>query len=127
MTPKGAKVFVTVFGLLVLSLPAFSHHGVQAYDAKNPVTLKGTVTRFEWINPHSQIHIDVTDDKGAVVHWNFETQPPNILVHAGWTRNSLKPGDQVTIIGNPAKNSSPIGIITKVVLSNGDELTPIEK
>jgi hypothetical protein len=127
MKAKVAKVFLTVLGLLTLALPTFSHHGVQAYDAKNPVTLKGTITKFEWINPHSQIHIDVIDDSGKVVHWSFETQPPNILIHAGWTKNSLKPGDQVTIIGNPAKNGSPIGLITKVMLANGDQLTPIEK
>jgi hypothetical protein len=127
MKPKIAKVFFTVLGLLALSLPVYTHHGVQAYDAKNPVTLKGTIAKFEWINPHSQIHLDVTDASGKVVHWNFECQPPNILHHAGWTRNSLKPGDQVTVIGNPAKNGMPIGIITKIVLSSGEELTPIEK
>jgi hypothetical protein len=89
--------------------------------------LKGTVTNFEWTNPHSQIHLDVTDDNGKVVRWNFEAQPPNILVHAGWTKDSLKPGDQVTIVGTCAKNGAPIGIIQKVVLANGRELTMAEK
>lgn len=105
--------------LLTVSSPAFGHHGTQAYDQSKTITLKGTIANFEWANPHSQIHIDVTDNQGNVVHWNFETQPPNILTHAGWTRNSLKQGDQVTVIGNPAKNGAPIGIITKVVLANG--------
>jgi hypothetical protein len=69
----------------------------------------------------------VTDEKGNVVHWNFETQPPSILIHAGWTSKSLKPGDQVTLVARPAKNGSPIGLLSKVVLADGEELTPNEK
>ena|ERR1700722_3403301 len=116
-----------IFGLLAISAPTFAHHGTTAYDPQHKVTMKGTVANFEWTNPHSQIHLDVTDDQGKLVHWNFEAQPPNILIHAGWTRETLKPGDQLTVVVNPAKNGSPIGIIQKIVLANGQELTMTEK
>jgi hypothetical protein len=118
---------LVIFALLAISAPAFAHHGTTAYDPQRKVTMKGTVANFEWTNPHSQIHLDVTDDQGKVVHWNFEAQPPNILIHAGWTRETLKPGDQLTVVVNPAKNGSPIGIIQKIVLANGQELTMTEK
>ena len=127
MTIKSLPARFLFIALLLVSIPAWSHHGVAAYDMTNKITLKGTITSFDWSNPHSQIHLDVTDAKGNVVHWNFETQSPTILVHAGWTRNSLKPGDQVTIITSPAKDGSPVGLLTKVVLADGQELTSTEK
>jgi hypothetical protein len=127
MKAKPIIFFTVVVSLLVVSVPLFAHHGGVAYDTAKSITLKGTITNFEWSNPHSQVHLDVTDDKGNVVHWNFESQPPSILIHAGWAKNSLKPGEQVTIIARPAKNGSPIGILSKVVLADGQELTPTEK
>jgi hypothetical protein len=127
MKIKIATCFILILGFLAVSLQSFAHHGTVAYDPQRKVTLKGVVTNFEWTNPHSQIHLDVSDEKGNVVHWNFEAQPPNILTHAGWTRDSLKPGDQITIVGTPAKNGAPIGIIQKVVLASGQELTMTEK
>jgi hypothetical protein len=111
----------------MISAPLLAHHGGAAYDSEKSVTLKGTIVNFEWSSPHSQIHLDVTDEKGNVVHWNFECQPPSILMHAGWTKNSLKPGDQVTIVARPTRNGAPIGIVSKIVLANGQELTPTEK
>jgi hypothetical protein len=127
MKIKPVIYFFVTFALIAVSAPAFAHHGTTAYDPQHKVTMKGTVANFEWTNPHSQIHLDVTDDQGKVVHWNFEAQPPNILIHAGWTRGTLKPGDQVTVVADPAKNGSPIGIIQKVVLASGQELTMTEK
>jgi uncharacterized protein DUF6152 len=127
MKIKLVTYLFVIFGLLATSSRTFAHHGTTAYDPQHKVTMKGTVTNFEWTNPHSQIHLDVTDDQGKVVHWNFEAQPPNILIHAGWTRETLKPGDQLTVVVNPAKNGSPIGIIQKIVLANGQELTMTEK
>ena len=115
------------FGLLVISVPSLAHHGGAAYDSEKIVTLKGTIVNFDWSTPHSQIHLDVTDDKGNVVHWNFECQPPSILINAGWTKNSLKPGDQVTITARPTRNGAPIGIVSKVTLADGRELSPTEK
>jgi hypothetical protein len=127
MKAKPVAWFTLLVALLVISVPLFAHHGGVAYDTGRRITLKGTISNFEWTNPHSQVHLDVTDDKGNVAHWNFETQPPSILIHAGWHRDSLKPGDQVTLVATPAKNGSPIGLLSKVVLADGQELTPTEK
>jgi len=115
------------FTLLAISTPLLAHHGGAVYDNAKTITLKGTIANFEWTSPHSQIHLDVPDEKGNVVHWNFECQPPSILIHAGWTKSSLKPGDRVTIVARPVRNGAPIGIVSKVILANGQELTPTEK
>jgi Family of unknown function (DUF6152) len=127
MKIKLAISSLVIAGLLAFSASAFAHHGTAQYDSGNPVTLKGTIANFEWRSPHTQIHLDVTDDQGNVVHWNFEAQPPNVLVHAGWTKDILKPGDQVTIVARPAKSGAPVGIIQKVVLASGEELTTSRK
>lgn len=123
-----AKVIILLsLGLSVISPSLLAHHGGAAYDSEKIITLKGTVASFDWSSPHSQIHLDVTDDKGNVVHWNFECQPPSILIHAGWTKNSLKPGDQVTITARPTRNGAPIGIVSRITFADGRELTPTEK
>lgn len=109
-------------GLLVLCMPLWAHHGNAAYDDKNPITIKGTVTEFAWVNPHVQIYLDVKDDKGNVVHWSVETYSPGKLVRAGWTKDAVKPGDQVSILLIPAKSGSPVGFLHKLVLPNGKEL-----
>ena len=85
----------------------FAHHSFAAeYDGGKPITLRGKVTKFDWVNPHSWVHIDVTDDKGNVVSWACETAPPNGLYRAGWRRDSLKEGDEVVIDGYLAKDGS---------------------
>ena len=120
-------ILFAAFVLLAPATPVFAHHGGAAYDNEKSVSLKGTIANLEWTSPHSQIHLDVTDENGKVVHWNFECQPPSILIHSGWTKTSLKPGDMVTIIARPTRNGAPIGIVSKVILANGQELTPTEK
>jgi Family of unknown function (DUF6152) len=102
---------------------AFAHHGTGAeYDSHRRMTMKGTVTEFAWANPHVQIYFDAKDDKGKVVHWGCETLSPGKLVRMGWTRNSLKAGDEITITLDPAKNGAPVGDLRKLVLANGQEL-----
>jgi len=87
--------------------PAFAHHSFAAeFDGSAPVTLKGKVTSFEWVNPHSWVHVDVTDDKGNTVSWSCETAPPNMLYRQGWRKDSLKEGDEVVIEGFKAKDGS---------------------
>jgi len=113
-------IVATVLLSFATSVPA--HHGNAAYDDKNPITIKGTVTEFEWTNPHAQIYLDVKDDKDNVVHWSVETYSPGKLVRAGWAKDSVKVGDHVSINLIPAKNGSPVGFLHKLVLPNGKEL-----
>jgi hypothetical protein len=108
--------------LLFVGVPLWAHHGNAAYDDKNPITIKGTVTEFAWVNPHVQIYLDVKDDKGKVAHWSVETYSPGKLVRAGWSKDVVKPGDLVSIILIPARNGSPVGFLHKMVLPSGKEL-----
>jgi hypothetical protein len=91
-------VFLSGFLLALAAVPALAHHSFAAeYDSTKPVTLKGAVTKMEWQNPHARFYVDVTDEAGKVTNWEFELGSPNGLMRRGWTRNSLKPGDPVTI------------------------------
>ena len=110
------------FGVSIFSLPLFAHHGNAAYEMGKSVTLKGTVTQYVWANPHCILLFDVTDDRGQMVPWSAETENPSSMVHYGWTKDSIKPGEQVTITVIPAKNGKPIGRILEVVLPNGQKL-----
>ena len=120
------KLFVGI--LFSFCLSAFAHHGNSAYDETARVPIKGTVTEFVWTNPHSQIYLDVKDKSGKTVNWGVETNSPAILGRAGWTKSSIKPGDEVTIILCPAKNGAPVAYIgtgdpgTKVIFADGREL-----
>ena len=117
-------VMATAAALLVASAPAGAHHGVaNLYDMTKPVVLKGTITKFEWTNPHNQIHFDVTDDKGKVTSWVAATEPPQVMLERGWTRRSINFGDNVTVYVFAAKNGAPVGNLQKIVFADGHELT----
>jgi hypothetical protein len=116
-------VLALAVAVLVVSTPLPAHHGASMFDMKDLITMKGIVTKFEWTNPHAMILADVKDDKGAVQKWAIETRGgPNVLTKAGWTKDTLSPGDQVTFIGHPAKDGSYNMRLAKVVLANGQEL-----
>ena len=103
--------------------PAFAHHSFAAeYDSAKPVTLKGTVTKMEWMNPHARFYVDVKDDAGVVSNWELELGSPNGLMRRGWTRNSLKPGDAVVIEGYMAKDSSKLANARNVTLADGRKI-----
>jgi len=102
-----ALVLAVGLGVLGAVTPMMAHHSFAAeYDAKKQVTLKGVVTRVEWLNPHVYFYMDVTDEKGNVTSWGFEMGPPNGLQRSGWTRNTMKVGDEVTAEGTLAKDGA---------------------
>lgn len=103
----------------------FAHHGTAAYDMDKTVTLKGVVTSFEFINPHAELRVDVTDENGHTVNWLAETNNPNRLARRGWNRNVIKPGDVITITGNPVKSGTHNLRLTMVVLADGTQLDPL--
>jgi Family of unknown function (DUF6152) len=109
-------------GLLAAAGVAFAHHGTANYLTTKSVTVKGTVTDFQFVNPHVLIFLNVKDDAGKVTKWQGELTSPNRLARAGWHKDSIKNGDMITISGYPAKSGAPEIWIQKVVLGNGQEL-----
>ena len=116
------KMFGVVVGFLLLSVPLFAHHGAVAFDTTKRITMKATVVEWFWANPHCVLRFDVTNDKGDVEHWFAETSNPADMVNNGWTKGSIKAGDQIGITLMPVKNGKPIGRIVEVVLPNGQKL-----
>lgn len=111
-------------GSAPLSAPLFAHHGASPYDSTKLTTLKGTVSEFDFINPHVELFVDVKDDNGKVETWMGEANSPNVLSRHGWDKDIIKKGDQITVIGNRGKNGSKTLRLQKVILSNGQELDP---
>jgi len=107
---------------LLISAPAFAHHSMSMYDRGQDTTFKAIITEFNWANPHSQIIFTVTDEHGNIQKWVAEGPGPNRLANHGWSKDSLKPGDQVTIVGNRNKDGSPTMRFEKVIFPNGQEL-----
>jgi hypothetical protein len=116
---------VVALALLYFPGSVFAHHGTAAYDMTKSLSLKGVVTSYDFVNPHAEIRVDVTDSNGHTVNWIAETNNPGRLVRRGWGRNTLKPGDVVTIEGNPVKSGNADLRLTKVVLADGTELDPL--
>jgi uncharacterized protein DUF6152 len=119
--------FLVIFALAIsvsfISLPLAAHHGNAAYDATKQINLKGTVTQFIWANPHCVVMFDATDESGQTAHWMAETENPTTMTNMGWLKNSLKPGDAITIRVITVKNGKPIGRIVWVELANGQKLS----
>lgn len=112
-----------LFAVLLISAPILAHHGETNYDTEKLVSVKATVTNFEFINPHVQIYLEAKNDKGEIEKWICEARSPAMLVrNGGWDKNTLKPGDVITATGFRAKNGTNILRLKKIVLADGTEL-----
>jgi len=114
---------LAAIALIVAAAPVMAHHSFAAeFDAEKPVALTGTVTKIEWTNPHAYFYIDVKDASGKVTNWGMEMGSPNGLMRQGWSRTSLKVGDQVSIEGSQAKDGAKVANARSVVLAGGQKL-----
>ena len=125
MKNKLINFFRVAVALLLFSGPALAHHGAAAYDTSKPATVKGKVVEFLFINPHCQLYIDVTDEKGNAVRWTGEFTNPSALHRRNWTKEMFKPGDPITLIGDRAKNGANVIRVLKVGLSDGRTLAAL--
>jgi hypothetical protein len=125
MTRKLTVIFYAAVAVILFAGPIFAHHGAAAYDTSENTTLKGTVVEFDFINPHCQLFINVTDDSGKVVRWDGEFTNPGTLHRRGWTKEMFKPGDQITMIGNRAKNGANVLRVLKLEMSDGKVITAL--
>ena len=118
------RLLIAGFSLLFAAAPALAHHSFAAeFDAKKALNLTGTITKVEWMNPHVWFYADVKDESGKVSNWGFELGSPNGLMRSGWTRNSMKLGDVVTVEGSQAKDgSNHVNARTVTMANTGQKL-----
>lgn len=118
------RKLAVLFGLIALlalgARPVLAHHGGAAFDQSKPTTLVGTVSRMDFINPHVVVYFNVQNPDGTTTEWSGWLTAPNKLQRAGWSKNTLKPGDKVTLTGNQQKNGSPVLQIRKVTGPEGE-------
>lgn len=124
MKNKQLATFVGAIVFLLFSGPVLAHHGRSNYDVTGTATVKGIVTEFEWVNPHALIHLDVTGENGNVEKWIAETNSPNTLSRQGWSRNTVKTGDEITLVGHRVKGGGNYINFSKITFADGRVLTP---
>src|SRR5215472_5231112 len=126
MKIKPARFLAPGASLLMVCATLSAHHGTSVtYQVDKTITLTGTVTEFAYVYPHPQLYFDVKDEKGAIQHWGSEFGPTPMMMknmHAGWSRDSIKPGDAVTITCNPHKLATATACLTKELIVNGKKL-----
>jgi Family of unknown function (DUF6152) len=121
---KSQMAIIVGAALLVVAVSTYAHHPFSSeYDWKQPVTLTGTVSKIEWSNPHAFLYIDGKDQNGEMKHWTLEMGSPSALTRAGWTRNLLKMGDQVTVDGWMSKTKKDHANVKSVKMADGRELS----
>jgi len=117
------RTLIAFFGLLVVGAPLAAHHGRGAtYDDKKLVKFTATITEVAWRNPHVAIYADAKDESGKVVNWGLESQNVSSLTRIGFFRNTLKVGQEITVIANPARSGAPIAVIRKIYGADGKEI-----
>ena len=127
MNRKRFAVWAGLASLVMICAPAIAHHGVAGYDMTKTLTLHGTVSKFDWSNPHVVVYVDAKNAGGEMQHWTIELAAPVHMVRAGWSKNSLKAGDEIAIDTHPSRNGAPIGITSTItfilkVVVNGQPL-----
>jgi hypothetical protein len=110
---------MVVMALITCAGTASAHHSFAMFDQTKQITLTGTVSEFQWTNPHAYIEVDVPDEKGAVKHWSVEMGSPSILMQSGWKFKDLKHGDKVTVKISPLKDGKPGGLLVQATLPDG--------
>jgi Cu/Ag efflux protein CusF len=122
------KLIVTMCAVVAVAFfaasPMLAHHGSAAYEPQ-PSTIKGTVVEFDFINPHCQLFINAPDETGKMVKWDGEFTNPGTLHRRGWTKDMFKEGDQITMIGNRAKNGAPVIRVLKLEMADGKVITAL--
>src|SRR5688572_30630641 len=114
------SVMVLVVGSLLAATPLFAHHAFASeFDANQPITLKGTLTKLEWVNPHGWLYVDVREPDGKIVNWAIEAGAPNALLKRGLRKTDFPPGIEVVVTGYRAKNGTPTANGRSVTLANG--------
>lgn len=124
MKIKLVSVFIGAAVFLLVCAPVFPHHGRSNYDVTNTVTIKGVVTQFDWVNPHALIYLDVKGDEGKMEKWIAETNSPNTLSRQGWARDTVKVGDEVTLVGHRVKGGGLYLNFSKISWPDGRVLSP---
>jgi hypothetical protein len=124
MRPSSLFALAAAAGLVIASVPLLAHHSNAAFDAGKRVTITGTVTEWFWANPHCLLSLDVREADGQVVRWVVETQAPPNMIPFGWSKQSFKPGEVVTITAEPARTGKPVGRLLRAVFADGRTLLP---
>jgi len=122
MKYRRVALLVMFVGLLTLSTPIFAHHGAASFDTSKKLTVKGTVVEWFWANPHCFLRFDVKGEDGQPVQWVVETQSGPNITPLGYSKQTFRPGDEVTVTLEPVRNGRPLGRLLSVVLPNGKKL-----
>jgi hypothetical protein len=121
--PTKSYIAGAIGSLLLAAAPAAAHHAFAAeFDVNQPVKVKGTLTKVEWVNPHAWIYVDVKGADGKVVNWHFELGPPNALFRLGWKKDSIPTGIEVEVTGYRAKSVEAVANGRSITLPDGREL-----
>ena len=123
MKHRLSVAFLVALGMGGVAGPVMAHHGSASFDSNKRLTMKGTVTEWFWANPHCFLKFDVLDEKGNPAHWIAETSNPSDMSNLGWSKQTFKVGDQITVTLQPVKNGQPIGRVMQVVLPNGQTMS----